>query len=116
MAITGVHAMFYSDEAAELRAFLRDKLGLPARDVGGGWLIFDFGQADMGVHPTDPAKPPPSGTHDISFVTDDMHGTVAELKARGVVFDGEPVDQGFGLTVHFEMPTVGRVMLYEKRY
>ncbi len=38
--IRGVHAMFYSSEAEALRAFLRDKLGFSATDVGGGWLIF----------------------------------------------------------------------------
>ncbi len=35
--IKGVHAMFYSSEVEELRAYVRDKLGLPATDVGGGW-------------------------------------------------------------------------------
>ena len=40
--IKGVHTMFYTSEENELRAFIRDKLGLPATDVGGGWLIFDL--------------------------------------------------------------------------
>ena len=34
--IRGLHAMFYSSAEA-LRVFLRDKLGLSASDVGGGW-------------------------------------------------------------------------------
>ena len=38
--IRGMHAMFYSSHAPELRAFLRDKLGLQGTDVGDGWLIF----------------------------------------------------------------------------
>jgi hypothetical protein len=33
--IRGVHTMFYSSDAEGLRAFLRDKLGLPFTDVGG---------------------------------------------------------------------------------
>ena len=37
--IRSVHTMFYSSEPEALRAFLRDKLGFPATDVGGGWLI-----------------------------------------------------------------------------
>ena len=45
--------MFYSSDAAGLRAFLRDKIGLKARDVGDGWLIFDLPEADMGCHPAD---------------------------------------------------------------
>ena len=43
--ITGVHPMFYSSKAEELRAFIRDKLDFPCTDVGGGWLIFDLPEA-----------------------------------------------------------------------
>ena len=43
--IRGMHAMFYSSAAPELRAFLRDKLGLDGTDVGDGWLIFDAPEA-----------------------------------------------------------------------
>ena len=50
--IRGLHAMFYSSQAEELRAFFRDKLGFHATDVGDGWLIFDIPEADLGVHPT----------------------------------------------------------------
>jgi len=50
--IRGMHAMFYSSDAAALRAFIKDKLGLPATDVGDGWLIFDAPEADLGIHPT----------------------------------------------------------------
>ena len=54
--IKGVHAMFYSSEPEALREFLRDKLGFDSyTDVGGGWLIFDLPEADMGVHPADPS-------------------------------------------------------------
>ena len=38
--IKGVHTMFYSSKEVELREFIRDKLGLSATDVGGGWCIF----------------------------------------------------------------------------
>ena len=65
--IRGMHALFYSTEAEALRAFLRDKLDLAATDVGGGWLIFDAPEADLGVHPTD-GKSPASGTGDISLL------------------------------------------------
>ena len=44
--IKGIHAMFYSSQADELRAFLGEKLGLAATDVGGGWLIFDGAEAE----------------------------------------------------------------------
>lgn len=64
--IKGVHTMFYSSEVEELREFIRDKLGLPARDVGGGWLIFDFPEADMGCHPVATEDGKASGKHDAS--------------------------------------------------
>ena len=47
--IKGVHTMFYTSQAAELRAFLRDTLGLPSTDVGDGWLIFDLPEAEWDV-------------------------------------------------------------------
>ena len=117
--IKGVHTMFYSSEPEALRGFLRDKLGFDSyTDVGDGWLIFDLPEADMGVHPVDSngEHGAPAGTHDISFYCDDIENTVAELKTRGVVFDGEAVDAGFGLVVHFEMPGGVRVQLYQPHY
>ena len=60
--IRGVHTMFYSSQPDALRAFLRDKLGLAAHDVGGGWLIFDLPEVEIGCHPEDAAKGAPSGT------------------------------------------------------
>jgi catechol 2,3-dioxygenase-like lactoylglutathione lyase family enzyme len=113
--IRGVHTMFYSSKADELRAFIRDKLGFPATDVGEGWLIFDLPEADMGCHPTE-ADGPPSGTAHVSFYCDDIHRTVAELKAKGVEFTEGVSDQGFGLVTHFRMPGDFPAMLYQPRY
>ena len=114
--ITGVHTMFYSAETEALRAFVRDKLGFPSTDVGDGWLIFDMPDAEMGIHPTDYPGSPPSGTHSVSFYCDDIHATVAELKDRGVMFDDEVVDQGYGLVTHFTMPGDVKVDLYQPHY
>lgn len=136
--IRGVHTMFYSDDAEALRAFLRDKLGFAATDVGGGWLIFDLPAADMGVHPTEPAAAPatsssaatpsssapsppaptgpPAGTHNISFYCDDVRQTVAELSARGVEFVDAVTDMGYGLATHFKLPGCGTAQLYQPLY
>jgi hypothetical protein len=114
--IKGVHAMFYSSQAEELRAFLRDKLQLPHTDVGEGWLIFKFNEADMGVHPVDHPGAPPSGTHDVSFYCDDLEKTVTELRARGVEFTDDISDQGYGLVIHFTMPGGVKAELYQPRY
>ena len=114
--IRGVHTMFYTSQPEALRTFLRDKLGFPAADVGDGWLIFGMPEADMGCHPADPEEGAPSGTHNISFYCDDIHQTVAELKARGVEFTDGVADHGYGLVTHFKMPGDVTVQLYQPRY
>lgn len=113
--IKGMHAMFYSTEAAALRAFLKEKLDLPATDVGDGWLIFDAPEADLGIHPTE-AGGAPSGTADISFYCDDIEETVAEMKRRDVVFTQDIEDHGYGLVTYFEVPGGFKVQLYQPRY
>ena len=114
--IRGVHTMFYTSEPEALRAFLRDKLGFPAIDVGGGWLIFDLPEADMGCHPADPEQGAPSGTHDISFYCDNIEKTVAELKARGVEFTEPIADRGYGFVTYFKVPGGFAVQLYQPKY
>ena len=115
--ITGVHTMFYSSEAEALRAFIRDKLGFSYTDVGGGWLIFDLPDAEMGCHPTEKHNNvAPSGMHQISFYCDDIEKTVAELKGRGVEFTCPVVDAGYGLTTTFKMPGDVEVDLYQPHY
>jgi catechol 2,3-dioxygenase-like lactoylglutathione lyase family enzyme len=113
--IRGVHTMFYSSRPDELRAFLRDKLGFSGTDVGGGWLIFDLPEADMGVHPAGD-EGAPSGTHDISFYCDDIEATVRELTARGVEFTGPVEDRGYGLVTHIKVPGDFAVQLYQPKY
>ncbi len=114
--IRGVHAMFYSSEPDALRAFFRDKLGFPAHDVGGGWLIFDMPEADLGCHPADETDGAPSGTPNISFYCDDIAKTVGELMARGVEFTGAIEDHGYGLVTHFRVPGGFEIQLYQPRY
>lgn len=115
--IKGIHGLFYSSRPEELRAFIRDKLQLSFSDVGDGWLIFDFPEGDLGVHPTEDGDDSAvSGTHDISFFTDDIRTTVAELEARGVTFDDGIVDRGYGLVTHLTMPGQVRVQLYQPKY
>jgi len=113
--IRGMHAMFYSSEADALRAFIRDKLALPATDVGGGWLIFDAPEADLGVHPTENGDPP-SGAADVSFYCDHIRETVAALERKGVEFTQPIEDHGYGLVTYFRVPGGFKVQLYEPRY
>ena len=108
--IKGMHGIFFTPEAEEARSFVRDKLGLPHVDAGGGWLIFTVPQAEFAFHPGDDTH------HDISFWCDDVEATRAELQAKGVDFTSPVTDQGFGLVTTFEMPGGIEVMLYEPRH
>jgi hypothetical protein len=114
--IKGMHAMFYSSEPEALRAFLRDQLGLPATDIGHGWLIFDAPEADLGVHPTETADGEPSGTAHVSFYCDDVEATVRELRVRGVEFTTAIENKGYGLTVQMRAPGGFQIELYQPLY
>jgi len=102
--------MFYTPAAEELRAFLRDKVGLPYFDAGDNWLIFNLKEAEVGCHPGE------STSHDISFYCDDIQATVAELRGRGVEFVDEAQDHGYGLVTHFKAPGDLVLQLYQPKY
>jgi catechol 2,3-dioxygenase-like lactoylglutathione lyase family enzyme len=110
MAITGVHALLYTPDADALRATLGDVFGWSAVDAGGGWLIFRLPPAELGVHPGE------SPSHELSVMCDDITATMAELRAKGVEFTGEPHDEGFGIAVMMVLPGGVEVMLYEPRH
>ena len=114
--IKGIHGLLYSTDAAAARAFLRDKVKLPCSDVGDGWLIFDLPEGDLGVHPAGGEDGAAPGTHDVSLYCDDIHGTVADLRSRGVEFQGEVEDRGYGFVTHFAVPGGIVVQLYEPKY
>jgi len=108
--INGVHAMFYTPQPDELRAFLRDKLGLPFVDTGGGWLIFSLGATEVGAHPASESR------QQLSFTCDDLPRTVAELTARGVEFAGGISEQEWGWLTRFSLPGIGEVELFQPKY
>jgi predicted enzyme related to lactoylglutathione lyase len=112
--IRGIHGLLYSTDPEATRQFFKDAVKLPGSDVGEGWWIFDFPEGDLGVHPVE--DPADAGTHDVSFYCDDIQGTVAELRGRGVEFTSTVEDHGYGLVTHFTAPGGIRIQLYEPRY
>jgi len=110
MAITGTHALLYTSEPEALRACLRDVFGWPHVDVHDGWLIFALPPAELGIHPADVPS------HELTFMCDDINATVAELKAKGIEFRGEPEAQGFGVATTMVLPGGVDVMLYQPRH
>ncbi|RPJ84988.1 MAG: VOC family protein, partial [Acidobacteria bacterium] len=99
-----------------LRATLGDVLGFPFVDAGDGWLIFRLPPSELGVHPSEDSTYKSGTRHQISFMCDDINRTVAELRARGIRIDGEPQDEGYGITVTMTLPGDVKVMLYEPRH
>lgn len=47
---------------------------------------------------------------------DDIAATMAELGAKGVVFEGQPQQQAFGNVVTMVLPGDVKVLLYEPRH
>ena len=113
--ITAVHTLVYADDPERTRAFFRDVLGWPHVDAHEGWLIFKVPPAELGVHPAE-ASGEAAVSHAVSFMCDDIHATVAELRARGVQIEGEPEDQGYGISTTMTLPGGTRVQLYQPRH
>lgn len=113
MAIIGTHMLFYTHEAEALRATLRDVFGLPSVDAGEGWLIFKLPPSEIGVHPAEGPTWEAGVRHQISFMCDDIHATVADLRAKGIKFEDEPVDEGYGITTMMILPGGVRAALYQ---
>ncbi len=111
MAIVGAHMLFYTPQADELRAVLRDTLGWDYVENTPGWLIFKLPPAEVGVHPSEGAT-----THQICLMCDDLDATIAELRGKGIDFRGEPEDESFGITITMLLPGGVEVLLYEPKH
>jgi hypothetical protein len=116
MAIIGAHVLLYSSEPEALRAALRDVFGWKHVDAGGGWLIFALPPAELGVHPAEGPTYDSGTRHQFTLMCDDIHATVRELRAKGIVVNGEPEDEGYGVTVMLSLPGGVEVQLYEPRH
>ena len=110
--ITGVHALVYTTEPDRMRAFFRDVLELPHVDAGDGWLIFALPPAEAAMHPIEAGHE----HQELTLMCDDIQATVARLRQRGVDFDGDVADRGWGLTIQMVLPDASRMMLYQPRH
>jgi hypothetical protein len=109
--ITGAHVIVDSQDAEADRAFIRDTLGFPAVDAGGGWLIFKLPPAEVAVHPTD-GEP----THELYLMCDDINGLLGELTTNGVELAHPVSDEGWGLLASIKLPSGSELSLYEPRH
>jgi catechol 2,3-dioxygenase-like lactoylglutathione lyase family enzyme len=106
-----MHAIVFSPDADQVRAFFADVLGMPSVDAGGGWLIFAMPPAELAVHPADGES-----RHELYLMCDDIQATLAELRARGVEVARDVSDQGWGLLAAIRLPDGSEFPIYEPRH
>ena len=109
--IKAAHVILFNPQADELRAFLRDVIGLEGVDAGGGWTIFALPPAELAVHPAegDPFD-------QLYLMCDDIEQTMHDLEAKGVEFTRPVSDEGWGLLTAMRTPGGRELPLYEPRH
>lgn len=106
--INGAHAILYSNDAEADRAFIRDVLGFPSVDAGGGWLIFRLPPAEVAVHPTDGAP-----QHELYLMCDDIHETLDAVTAGGGTVARPVSEQRWGLIAAVTLPSGADLPIYQ---
>jgi catechol 2,3-dioxygenase-like lactoylglutathione lyase family enzyme len=109
--INGLHAIVFSPQAEQVRAFFADVLGMPSVDAGNGWPVFAAPPAELAVHPADGAA-----HHELYLMCDDIHATLAELRGKGVEVAREVSDQRWGLLAAIRLPDGSELPVYEPRH
>jgi predicted enzyme related to lactoylglutathione lyase len=109
--ITGAHAIIYSNQADEARAFLQDVIGFKWVDAGDGWLVFALPPAELAVHPLEG-----EGRHELFLMCDDISATVEALTIDGAVFSEPTSNEGWGLRTSMTLPGGVELGLYEPRH
>jgi catechol 2,3-dioxygenase-like lactoylglutathione lyase family enzyme len=87
---------FSTDDVSAARAFYGDVLGLDVSEENGMLFLHFEGGHDVLVYPKGPAHAPATYTV-LNFPVEDVPGTVADLRERGVEFEkyaGTPVETG----------------------
>ena len=110
--ITGLHSIIYAQDAAKVRAFLRDVLGLKSVDAGRGWLIFAAPPAEIAAHPIDEGEKP---HHEFFLMCDDLKATIKELAGKGVQCVAV-TEAPWGLSTTIQLPGGGELGLYQPKH
>jgi uncharacterized glyoxalase superfamily protein PhnB len=105
--IDGVHAIVFSPLAEEVRAFIRDVLGLPSVDAGGGWLIYALPPSELAVHPAD------TSAHELYLMSADLDATIAALASKGIATTRPITEQRWGRVTAIALPDGSEIGLYQ---
>ncbi|GAA1939906.1 VOC family protein [Kitasatospora viridis] len=109
--ISGAHVILHSQDAEADRAFIRDVLGFPGVDAGGGWLIFRLPPAEVAVHPAEGAP-----SHELFLMCDDLTRVLGDLATRGVPLAREVTEQRWGRLAAIRLPSGAELALYQPRH
>ena len=105
--INGAHVVIHSHDAEADRAFIRDVLGFPGVDAGGGWLIFKLPPAEVAVHPTEGFP-----RHEVYLMCDDLEATLAAVAAQGAAV-GPIEEQRWGRLSSITLPSGAQQPVYQ---
>jgi len=108
--IIGVHALIYSKEPEQVRAFLKDVLEFKPIDIGHGWLIFALPPAELAVHPGEGP-----GRHELYLMCGDVKALIKKLESKGYE-TREVQDVGWGLRTAVTLPGGDELGIYEPRH
>jgi len=97
--LVGVHTVLFSTHAEADSAFLRDALGLPHLDAGGGWLIFGLPPGELAVHPAD-SDP----RHELFFMCANVEQFVGSMRQRGIQCSAVRAER-WGRLTHISLPS-----------
>jgi len=108
--INGGHVILYSKDADRDRDFFKNVLKFGHVDAGHGWLIFKLPPSEIAVHPSDE-----NDLHEFYLMCDDLDAEIARLKKAGVKCEA-PATQPWGILTHFQLPSGGKLELYQPRH
>jgi len=79
-------------------------------DAGHGWLIFKLPPAEMALHPSEQ-----NDIHELFLMCNDVHGLIAELKAKGVPCSAVE-EQRWGSITRMTLPGGGKIGVYQPKH
>src|SRR5262245_50411728 len=105
--IIGAHSIIYSKDAEADRAFLRDVIGFPNVDVGGGWLIFALPPSEIALHPSER-----NDRHEFYLMCDEVEGFIAEMSTKNVPCS-KIHEEPWGRLTEITLPGGGKLGVYQ---
>ena len=108
--ISGAHVMIFTRDEAADRAFLRDIVGIPCIDGGGGWLIFKLPPTELGVHGGEH-----NDVHQFYLMSDNLDAELERLTKAGVTC-ADPFSASWGRATYVPLPGGGKIGLYEAHH